>query len=142
MVARELALFRCSTQARLKAGQLRPLVDHVRVAPRLIPEANALKKDDFKPDTRYTVTWRDYEGKVRPANLYVYRLYDTFMVARKTDHSGFLYKIGYDQILKIVKEIPVSAELRFRIPDAVLKESSWADRTVMERYSTSPALGK
>ena len=101
-----------------------------------------MKKDDFKPDTRYTVTWRDYDGKVRPANLYVYRLYDTFMVARKTDHSGFLYKIGYDQILKIVKEIPVSAEMRFRIPDAVLKESSWADRTVMERYSTSPALGK
>lgn len=105
-------------------------------------EANTLKKDDFKPDTRYTVAWRDYEGKVRPANLYVYRLYDNFMIARKTDHSGFLYKIGYDQILKIVKETPVSKELQFRIPDAVLKESSWKDRTVMERYSTSPALGK
>ena len=101
-----------------------------------------MKKDDFKPDPRYTVAWRDHDGKVRPANLYVYRLYDTFMVARKTDHSGFLYKIGYDQVLKIVKEIPVSEEMRFRIPDAVLKESSWADRTVMERYSTSPALGK
>ncbi len=101
-----------------------------------------MKKDDFKPDTRYTVAWRDYDGKVRPANLYVYRLYDAFMIARKTDHSGFLYKIGYDQILRIVKEIPVSKELQFRIPDAVLKESSWTDRTVMERYSSSPALGK
>jgi len=101
-----------------------------------------LKKDDFKPDTRYTVAWRDYEGKVRPANLYVYRIYDNFMIARKTDHSGFLYKIGYDQVLKIVKETPVSAEMKFRIPDAVLKESTWADRTVMERYSSSPAAGK
>ena len=52
------------------------------------------------------------------------------------------WKIGYDQILKIVKETPVSKELQFRIPDAVLKESSWTDRTVMERYSSSPALGK
>ena len=94
-----------------------------------------MKKDDFKPDTRYTVTWRDYDGKVRPANLYVYRLYDNCMIARKTDHSGFLYKIGYDQILKIVKETAVSKELQFRIPDAVLKESSWTDRTVMERCS-------
>ncbi len=101
-----------------------------------------MKKDDFKPDTRYTVTWRDYDGHVRPANLYVYRLYDQFMIARKTDHSGFLYKIGYDQILKIVKETAVSPELRFRIPDAVLRESSWTDRYVMERYSSSPALGK
>ena len=110
--------------------------------PRRILEANALKKDDFKPDTRYTVAWRDYDGKIRPANLYVYRLYDKFMVARKTDHSGLLYKIGYDQILKIVKETAVSAEQRFRIPDAVLKETSWTDRTVMERYSSSPAAGK
>lgn len=101
-----------------------------------------MKKDDFKPDTRYTVTWRNYEGRIRPANLYVYRLYDDAMIARMTDASGLLYKIGYDQILRIVKEIPVSAENRFRIPDAVLKETSWKDRVVMERYSTSPALGK
>jgi len=105
-------------------------------------EANALKKDDFKSDTRYTVAWRDYDGKIRPANLYVYRLYDQFMIARKTDHSGLLYKIGYDQILKVVKETAVSLEQQFRIPDAVLKEASWAGRTVMERYSTSPGVGK
>lgn len=101
-----------------------------------------MKKDDFKPDTRYTVTWRNYDGKIRPANLYVYRLYDNCMIARMTDQSGFLYKIGYDQILKIVKEKSVDAESRFCIPDAVLKEATWKDRVVMERYSTSPRLGK
>ena len=110
--------------------------------PSSLVEVKPLKKDDFKPDTRYTVAWRTYDGRIRPANLYVYRLYDNFLIARMTDSSGFLYKIGYDQILRIVKEKSVTPAERFYIPDAVLKESTWKDRVVMERYSSSPRAGK
>jgi hypothetical protein len=36
----------------------------------------------------------------------------------------------------------VAKEDRFYIPDAVLEEKTWKDRTVMERYSSSPHMGK
>lgn len=101
-----------------------------------------MKKEDFAPHTRYTVTWRDPQGKLRPANLYVYRLYDAFMIARMTDQSGVLCKISYDDIVKIVKIRQVAKEDQFYIPDAVLKESTWADRSSMQRYSSSPHMGK
>jgi len=101
-----------------------------------------LKKDDFAPHTRYTVTWRDPQGRLRPANIYVYRLYDSFMIARMTDQSGVLYKFAYEDIVKIVKINAVAKEDQFYIPDAVLKESTWTDRTSMQRYSSSPHMGK
>ena len=101
-----------------------------------------MKKEDFTAHTRYTVTWRDTEGKLRPANIYPYRLYDQFMVARMTDQSGILRKFAYDDIVKIVKVTPVTRENQFYIPDAVLSEGNWAGRLSMERYSSSPHMGK
>lgn len=101
-----------------------------------------MDKSAFKVDTRYTMTWRTPEGKLRPANFYVYRLYDKFMIARLLEKDGFLYKIPYEDVLKIVKEAPVPAQNRFYIPAAVLDEKTWKDRTVMQRYSTSPHMGK
>lgn len=100
-----------------------------------------MKKDDFKPHTRYTVTWSQ-NGKLRPANLYVYRLYDNFMIVRMTDGAGLLRKMGYDEVVKIVKQIEVPEADRFFVPEAVLKENTWATRSTMERYSSSPHMGK
>ncbi len=100
-----------------------------------------MKKDDFTAHTRYTVTLRA-EGRLRPANFYVYRLYDDFMIARMTDHGGLLYKIRYEEVEKIVRHKEIAPEDRFYIPEAVLKESVWRDRVKMERYSTSPHMGK
>jgi len=99
-------------------------------------------KSTFKQDTRYTITWRSPEGKMRPANIYVYRLYENFMIARMTEKDGLLYKIAYGDVLKIVKELPVAQENQFMIPSAVLDEKAWKDRTVMQRYSSSPHMGK
>lgn len=101
-----------------------------------------MDKNAFKQDTRYTVTWRTPEGKLRPANLYVYRLYENFMIARLTEKDGLLYKIPYSDVLKIVKEQPVGKEDQFAIPAAVLDEKVWKDRTIMQRYSSSPHMGK
>lgn len=36
-----------------------------------------MDKNDFNPDTRYTITWRDPDGKVQPANIYVYRVFSS-----------------------------------------------------------------
>ncbi len=101
-----------------------------------------MTKDNFAPHTRYTVTWRDLQGRLRPANIYVYCLYDTFMIARMTDQSGLLCKIAYGDIIKIVKTLQVAKEDQFYIPDAVLRESTWAGRSSMQRYSSSPHMGK
>lgn len=101
-----------------------------------------MEKTDFKTDTRYTLTWRNAEGKLRPINVYVYRLYEKFMIARMTDKDGFLYKIAYDDIIKIVIEKSVDPDEYFAIPAAVLDEKNWKDRNVMQRYSTSPGIGK
>ncbi|QKT04375.1 hypothetical protein HUS23_11430 [Ectothiorhodospiraceae bacterium 2226] len=101
-----------------------------------------MEKKDFQPDTRYTVTMRDEAGKLRPANLYVYRLYDDFMIVRLTNNDGLLRKMKYDDIIKIVKTTQVRPEERFTIPDAVLKEAVWKDRNSMFRYSSAPQRGK
>lgn len=101
-----------------------------------------MKKEDFAAHTRYTVTWKDPEGKLRPANIYVYKLYDGFMIARMTDKAGQLRKFGYDEIVKIVKAHPIPATDQFHIPEGILKEKVWATRTTMERYSSAPNFGK
>lgn len=101
-----------------------------------------MDKTRFKEDTRYTITWRDESGKPRPANLYVFRTYDEFMIARETSGGGLLRKIPYGDVLKIVHETPVARNERYVIPAAVLDEKAWRDRTVMERYSSGPQLGK
>ncbi len=101
-----------------------------------------MDKSAFQADTRYTITRRENSGKLRPANIYVYRLYDAFMIARLTEQDGFLYKIPYGDIVKIVSVQPVARQDRFAIPAAVLDEKTWQDRTVMTRYSTAPHTGK
>ena len=101
-----------------------------------------MDKSNFKENTRYTITWRTADGKLRPANIYVYKLFDSAMIARMTDKSGFLYKINYTDITKIVMETAVDKENQFSIPAAVLDEKIWKDRTMMERYSSSPHMGK
>lgn len=101
-----------------------------------------MDKNTFKQDTRYTITWRSPEDKLRPANIYVFRLYETCMIARMTEKAGLLYKIPYSDIIKIVKETAVDKENQFMIPAAILDEKVWKDRTVMDRYSSSPHMGK
>lgn len=101
-----------------------------------------MDKSAFKTDTRYAVTWRESSSKLRPANLYIYRLYEKFMIARMTDQGGLLHKIPYEDIVKIVMETPVAKQDQFYIPAAVLDEKTWKDRTTMERYSSSPHMGK
>lgn len=101
-----------------------------------------MNKDAFKPDTRYTLTCKDERGRVRPLNLYVYRVYDKFMVARETSGSGLLRRIGYEDIERIVDEKPVAEADRFYIPAQTLDEKNWRDRTVMEHYASAPGRGK
>ncbi|MFN7086426.1 MAG: hypothetical protein ACK4N4_07345 [Burkholderiales bacterium] len=101
-----------------------------------------MDKTDFKADTRYTITWRTPEGKVRPANIYVYRVFDDFLVARLSGGDGLLRKITYPEILKIVAMQEVAPNQRYRVPPALLDEKTWRDRVVMAHYSSSPQLGK
>jgi hypothetical protein len=101
-----------------------------------------MDKKDFKPDTRYVLVLRDAQGSSRPANVYVYRVYDKFMVARSTSGDGLLRKIGYDAVERIVEEHPVAAAARFFIPGGLLDEANWRDRSEMQVYSSAPGRGK
>ncbi|MCU0805877.1 MAG: hypothetical protein MUF79_12460 [Burkholderiales bacterium] len=101
-----------------------------------------MTKEDFKPDTRYTLTWRDESGRAKPLNLYVYRVYDKFMVARETSGGGLLRRIGYENVERIVHEHAVAPAERFFIPGAVLDEKTWRDRAEMQLYSSAPGRGK
>ncbi len=96
----------------------------------------------FKPDTRYTLSLRSNDGRVRPANLYVYRTYGDFFVARATGTDGLLRKIRYADVERIVTEYPVSPADRYLLPPAMLDEQAWRDRDVMLHYATSARRGK
>jgi hypothetical protein len=99
-------------------------------------------KQSFKPDTRYTLTWKGETGRERALNVYVYRVYDSFMVARETSGPGLLRKIAYADVARIVREQPVAPADRYSLPAAVLDEKNWRDRAVMQHYATSPGRGK
>lgn len=99
-------------------------------------------KQDFAPDTRYTLTWRDERGRERPLNIYVYRTYDGFMVARETSGAGLVRKIAYADVVRVVLAQPVPPAARYFLPAAVLDEKNWRDRTTMQHYATAPGLGK
>ena len=101
-----------------------------------------MDKSGFKPDTRYTLTLRDAQGKPRPANLYVYRVYEQFMVARSTSGDGLVRKVNYADIERIVDETPVAPAERYSLPAAVLDEKNWSSRSVMQHYASSPGRGK
>lgn len=101
-----------------------------------------MDKKDFEQDTRYTVTLRDDNNKLRPANLYVMRKHDDGMVVRMTDKAASLIKIKYDNVIKIVDKKTVSEQDHFTTPDAVLDEANWKDRTSLDHYSSSSHMGK
>jgi hypothetical protein len=101
-----------------------------------------MDRQAFKPDTRYTLACRDAEGRVRPLNVYVYRTYDTFMVARESGASGLVRKVPYDAVERIVAQTGVAPEARFLLPAGMLDEKSWRDRTVMQHYASAPGRGK
>jgi hypothetical protein len=96
----------------------------------------------FRPDTAYTVTWLDPGGVPRPLNIYVYRVYQEFLVARVTMGAGALRRIGHEEILRIVEEHPASGAKQRHVPSVLLEEKFWRDRTELEHYASSPALGK
>ena len=101
-----------------------------------------MDRNDFRPDSRCTVTLRDEGGKPRPANLYVYRVYDGFLVARAAGEDGLVRKIPYDRIERIVAAADVPAADRYALPAAMLDEKAWRDREVMQHYASSPGRGK
>jgi hypothetical protein len=101
-----------------------------------------MDKTDFKPDTRYTIAWRGPGGKVAPANIYVYRAYDAFLVARLSGADALLRKITYPEVLKIVAVREIAPNERYCVPATLLEENMWRDRVVMQHYATSPDRGK
>jgi len=101
-----------------------------------------LDKTLFRPDTACTITWKDAGGTPRPLNIYIYRVYDGFLVARVTMGAGPLRRIGYDEILRIVAEHPAEGAKQRHVPPVLLEEKFWRDRTELAHYASSPALGK
>lgn len=101
-----------------------------------------MNKSNFQENTRYAITLKDESGRLRPANVYVYKLHDGFMIARFTDKSGMLNKIPYENVTKIVKTVEVAPEARFLVPDILLSAKTWQSRTSMQAYSSSPRVGK
>lgn len=101
-----------------------------------------MEKNDFEPDTRYTVAWQPPGGHVVAATLYVHRLHESFMIARISGADGTLRKIAYPEIIRIVSAEAVAPAQRRPVPAALLDEKSWRERTVMAHYASSPALGK
>ena len=101
-----------------------------------------MDRQAFKPDTRYTLACRDAQGRVRPLNVYVYRVYEKFMVARESGATGLVRKISYDEVERIVKESEVAPEARYFLPAGVLDEKSWRDRSVMQHHASAPGRGK
>jgi len=101
-----------------------------------------MDKAAFKPDTRYTLTWKDASGRERPLNVYVYRVYEKFMIVRETSGPGLVRKVAFDDVVRIVKETPVEPQARYFLPAAVLDEKNWRDRAAMQHYASAPGLGK
>lgn len=101
-----------------------------------------MDKSPFKPDTRYVLTLKDERGTPRPANLYVYRIYDKFMVARSTSGDGLVRKVRYEDVVAIVEEKPVAPAERYFLPAAMLDEKNWRERDTMQHYASAPGRGK
>ncbi len=101
-----------------------------------------MEKKDFETDTRYTIAWRQPDGNVIPATIYVHRTYDPYMIVRMTGSDAMLRKIVYADITRIVATESVTAENRRTVPAALLDEKTWRDRTEMSHYASSAARGK
>lgn len=101
-----------------------------------------MDKTHFKPDTRYLISWRGPDGRLQPAELYVFRAYDDFLVVRPSGPDARPRKIGYSEVAKIVAVKEVPPEGRYRLPAALLEEAFWREREVLEHHAGSPARGK
>ena len=97
---------------------------------------------DFNQDTRYTLTAKDENGKLRPMNVYVMRLHKDGMIVRMTDKDAGLVKLPYEDVVKIVAKKEIPEQNRYYIPDAVLAENNWKGRRSLQHYSSSPHMGK
>jgi hypothetical protein len=98
-------------------------------------------KTDFEPHTQYTVTLRTSAGLVRPANFYVHRVHNEFMIAR-LNGDGTMHKLAYADILKVVSMTPVPHERRYHVPPQLLEEQLWRGRSTMQHYASAPRSGK
>ena len=101
-----------------------------------------LDKHDFKPDTRYTLSWRNAAGRVQPANVYVFRVCERFLIGRLAGDDGLLRRIDYTDVVKVVAVTEVPPLGRYAVPAALLDEKFWRDRLLMQHYATSPRHGK
>lgn len=101
-----------------------------------------MDKAAFKADTRYTLTCKDATGRERPLNVYVYRVYEQFMIVRETSGPGLVRKVACADVVRIVQETPVAPQARYFLPAAVLDEKNWRDRAEMQHYASAPGLGK
>jgi len=101
-----------------------------------------LDKKDFNQDTRYTVTLRDENNKLRPANFYVMRLHDDGMIVRMTDKAAKLIKVKYEDVIKVVESHNIEPQNHYVTSEAVLSEAHWKGKTSIDHYSTSSHMGK
>lgn len=101
-----------------------------------------MEKSDFKEHTRYTLTISDEQGKLRPLNIYLLKMHPEHMIVRLTDREGILKKFAYSQVQRIVRQQVVSSQNQYSVPDALLSEKNWADRTEIQHYSSMPHSGK
>ena len=101
-----------------------------------------MDRSDFQENTRITVSYKDKDGKLRPANFYVYKLFDEFMIVRSTDNDGLLRKLAYSDIAKLVKQKPVDRNHLYAVPDDILHHSIWQNRDTMFHYASAPGRGK
>lgn len=101
-----------------------------------------MNKSDFEPHVRYTVTLRDAQEKLRPANIYVLKLHTDGMVVRMTERDGLLRKLKYEDVILIVKATRVPAAQHYSTPEAVLEEKNWKNRTELQHYASAPHAGK
>ena len=101
-----------------------------------------MDRSEFKENTRITVTYKDSKGKLRPGNFYVYKLFDDFMVVRRTDNDGLFRKMPYGDVVKIVKSKAADKAHLFYVPDELLEEKMWKDRDTMFHYASAPGRGK
>lgn len=101
-----------------------------------------MDRNDFQEDTRVTVTYKDDKGKLRPGNFYIHKLFDDFMIVRSTDQDGLLHKMGYDQVVKIIKSKPVDREHLYYVPEDMLQKHVWEDRDTLFHYASGPGRGK
>ncbi|WP_018862503.1 MULTISPECIES: hypothetical protein [unclassified Thioalkalivibrio] len=103
-----------------------------------------MDKSEFQVDGHYAVTMKDENGKLRPANIYVHDMQDGYMIVRRTSGGdvGLLFKLKYDDVVKIVRTHKVLDRKKFMVPEAMLKPKLWETRDSMRTYSSAPGLGK